>query len=191
MVSDEVTYEIRHQRNARFLFFVPIWMAFWLFFEVLIGFLILRGLWNLPAEIQRDGGYAIGGLVIGAILLAWLTMWSYLGFIMARAWLWNRFGRESISIVGGELAILRECLAWRRSKRYKLSEVQSLRCISKPGRSFEMMRVGQMCNMNVPLLSFDYRPSKKVQFGFGIEATSAEEIVADLGTRYPEMVAAS
>lgn len=185
-VAQPDSFVIHHERNWQFLVFIPVWLAAWLFFEILVGYFILRGLLTFPAEILRDGWWAVGGgLLILTPLIAWFVLWTYCGLMLLCAWLWNAFGYEILSVGNGALTIECSCLGWRRVSTYA---VKSLRQTEQWGRSGKMMRVGQIRLAIVGLLTFDYR-RKKVEFGFGITNTAADTILRQLSQMHPLIVA--
>lgn len=157
-------FAIKGRRNWPVVIFLGIWLLGWAAGEVTVTVILLG---QLP-DLSGDGWF----------LLFWLTFWTVGGALALRTWLRALAGREIVEVDALTLSVKQSVLGIGRRKEYAAPYVDSLRV--EPYHSSSSAVPPGHC------LAFDYGEDT-VRFGTTLNKADAEEILALIRSRFPDL----
>jgi len=180
----EISFTIPSRRYWFVILFLSFWLCGWAVGEVMVASgLVLGAMGGLGDEAA--------GLGAGAFLLIWLTFWTIGGLAALYFLLWQLVGREIITIDGLVLRIQRGLPFWMRTREYRLEDVKDLRmppAVPLPWPFGAQQASAWPMSAQAGWLAFDYG-AKTIRFGLGLEEAEAKMLLAEIGKRYPSLLA--
>ncbi len=173
---DGLTITIPSRKNWFLILFLGFWLTGWLFGEVIALHQVIRGHSSHWASVTESGPIGLNLFLIG-----WLGAWTVGGGVAIVTWLWNLVGVERVLLAPSTLTMKREVLGIGPTKEYELSSVSNLRI--NMGLSNVRFRIAPIQTMNGGTIAFDYG-AKTFQFGVGLDEAEAQQIIAQLKSRY-------
>jgi hypothetical protein len=173
---DGLTITIPSRKNWFLILFLGFWLAGWLFGEVIALHQVIRGHSSHWASAKESGPIGLNLFLIG-----WLGAWTVGGGVAIITWLWNLVGVERVLLVRSTLTTKREVLGIGPTNEYELSSISNLRI--NMGLSNVRFRMAPIQTMNGGTIAFDYG-AKTFHFGVGLDEAEAQQIIAQLKSRY-------
>ncbi len=174
--ADGLLITIPSRKNWFLILFLGFWLMGWLFGEVTALNQVIRGHSSHWASTRESGPIGLNVFLIG-----WLGAWTVGGGIAIVAWLWNLVGVEKVLLGPSTLITKREVLGLGPAREYELPSVTNLRV--NMGFSNTVYRMSPMQMVSGGIIAFDYG-AKTFHFGVGLDEAEAEQIIAQLRSRY-------
>ena len=146
-----------------------------------ILFMLLRSAWNevLSSPVDLSSLAGIRNVLLLTVFTAVLV--SIAGYLVVLG-LWCLFGKDVITIKGGDLLLKRKILAFGIQKKYRIPEISPIRYELAPiirRRYYDDFRTG--------FLAFDHG-TKIVKFGYGLPVEEVEYILGKFAEHFPKPI---
>ncbi len=108
--------------------------------------------------------------------LVWIGFWLYFAYLIGRAWMWRRFGRELIQIKNGKFLYKRDTAgrgfvhvyAAERVKNFRVAEDNSPKWLKSMG--------GNTWNTDCNSVAYDFE-DKELQMGYQLDAAEKKALI--------------
>lgn len=167
-VAEGLEVIIPARRHVFAILFLPVWLAGWLFGEVMV----IRQLLEKPADGQPS-----------LFLFVWLVMWTAFGGLALKSLLWMLCGRERVVLRPDALLVRRELFGIARAREYEIGSISNLRvspATFNPWDGRSSWKPGGMC---AGVIAFDYG-ARTFRFAEGIDEAEGHDIVALMRQRH-------
>ena len=107
--------------------------------------------------------------------MVYLGFWAYFEYKVVNVWLWRKFGKERIRIIGDELEIKNDVLGYGKVRRYFISNIKDFGLIQYKDSSFSTVYGRSFWVIGGESLGFDHL-GENVAFGRQLETRDAEQM---------------
>jgi len=173
-IGDRLVISIPSRKNWFVIIFTGVWLIFWAFGEIFVGWIVLQGITSPNFE----------GPVL--FILLWVTAWTIGGAFAIYTFFWQLVGREEIEVTPNSITISQIVFAFRRSKAYASEHIRDLR--TSPMGLHEMHswnRAWVFYGIAGGIIAFDYGAGT-IRFGGGIDEAEGKQIIAEIQQNYPQ-----
>ena len=173
-IGNRLAITIPSRKNWFLIIFVGVWLIFWLFGEIFVGWVFLQGIMNQNFE----------GPVL--FILIWVTFWTVGGAFTFYVFFWQLVGREEIEITSDSITVSQIVFAFRRSKVYASEHIRDLR--TSPMGINELHswnRAWVFYGIGGGIIAFDYGAGT-IRLGSGIDESEGKQIIAEIQQKYPQ-----
>lgn len=150
------------------IFFVPIWLGFWVFGEIMV----FTSLFTQDHEIGQR-----------IVMTVWLVFWQLGGIWAAYTLLWTLFGRETFVIDGQKLTVMRTIFGLGQKKNYDLSHIKRMRVLEESSETSWFGGQMQVWGMHSGMIGFDYG-AKTFRIARAVDAAEAHQIIELMASRF-------
>ncbi len=125
--------------------FLSIWLCGWLFGELAVGRMVLRGgghidLFHFPA-------------VLSAFPEVWLVLWTIAGYYAISRWLFAFWGHRELDVGATSISLRTSMFGQGLTQQFDLQRVENVRMVVDPGHPREAMAISQVASLREQLAS--------------------------------------
>ncbi len=177
-LGDRIEIIIPSKKRIFSTVFIGFWLIAWLFGMVMVTTVLFGDYLGLNVNQVNNSTPQQSN----AFLIFWLCGWTVGGAIAIYTFLWLIVGKERIVIASDGIAISKEVLFFKRTKKYDLNNCRNLKL------SFDRGKAGLFSSMAHPMeywqggsgiITFDYG-AKDVKFGIGMDEAEANMIIDEI-----------
>ncbi len=158
--SDGAELHINGQIERWKMTLLSTWLLAWIF----VGSVVIAELFSTP---DRD---------MKVVLTVFLAFWAYYFWKVGQVWLYRQKGYERIALGAGTITVTRRVMGKGRTERYFLDNIEVLKEIEIPKRSWASNYENLWWVMGGEKVGFDYG-GKFVRFGMQLNEKETAELL--------------
>lgn len=133
-------------------------------------------LWTLSGVIVLSEYFILTDPDTKAAIIVWLGFWAYFEYVIFKAFMWRKTGREIIKLRDNKFFYKRSVVGKGKIKVFEYDFIKDLRIIEPKENSFIENLNNSYWVIAAERLAFDYY-GKEIKFGIQLEVTDATNLL--------------